>query len=202
MGRDSVQFQCHHCGHCCTEVVCLPTPWDVVRIVRDTGFNPYDFLEFLTPDEITGVDEGDPSWLSVGGERYMMALRRDAKGCFFLDKKTRYCSIYESRPILCRLYPFKLEETRDGAFKGFSLHTDVGCPRNRDGKVETAPLYALYLEDSGHHSDYDDLVEVFNRDAYSGKKPEDFIELFVEVPKKHRKRHEKGEVSPKLAIRE
>jgi len=185
MGRDTVQFKCHHCNHCCTEVVCLPTPWDVVRIVKQTGANPYEFLEFLAPDEISEVAKSDPTWLDCNGNRFIMALRRDERGCHFLDKKTRFCSIYEARPILCRLYPFKLQETRDGKFKGFVLHSDVGCPRHRDGEVPTKPLYELYLDDTTHQEDYDDLVSVFNAKEYSGKRPEDFIEMFVKgAPRK------------------
>lgn len=180
MGTNTVQFACHHTGHCCTDVVCLSTPWDVIRIVREVGADPYEFLEFLQPDELTGVTKGDPTWLKVGRERYMMALQRGKKGCHFLDKKTRYCSIYESRPLLCRLYPFKLEQFRDGSFKRFSLHKDVGCPRHRDGLVDAKPLYETYLLDSDHQQDYQDLVAVFNGRDYEGKRPEDFIEMFVQ----------------------
>ena len=188
MGRYHVNFECHHCGHCCTEVICLPTPWDVIRIVRDTRANPYKFLRFIGPDDISGVEKNDPTWLDVGGKPYMMSLRRKkAKTkprCFFLDKKTRFCTIYESRPILCRLFPFNVHETRAGELKGFTLHQDVECPRHRDGVVETEPLYALYLDDSKHQQDYADLVRVFNGRTYRGKKPEDFIEMFVEVRRK------------------
>jgi len=184
MGRFNVQFACHHCNHCCTEVVCLPTPWDVIRIVKGTGQHPSRFLEFLTPDELTGVTRNDPTWLKVGKERYMMALRRDDDGCHFLDKKSRYCAIYEHRPILCRLYPFKLQESREGVFKGFTLHSDVGCPKHRDGEVPTAPLYELYLEDKEHQEDYDNLVAAFNEKDYPEKKPEDFIGMFIEVRRK------------------
>lgn len=181
MGRDSVHFKCHHCSHCCTEVICLPTPWDVVRIVRETGANPFSFLEWITPEDIEGVNKNDPTWLRVEKGRFMMALRRGARGCYFLDKRTRKCKVYNARPILCRLYPFKLLESRGGDFKGFSLHADVGCPKHRDGEVPTAPLYALYLDDKEHHEDYDSLVAAFNRRTYPGKRPEDFIHMFLDV---------------------
>lgn len=182
MGRFAVQFKCHHCNHCCTDVVCLPTPADVIRIVRNTGANPYDFLEFLRSSELTGVAKNDPTWLKCRGERYMMALRRDEiEGCYFLNKKTKLCGIYDARPILCRLYPFKLLESRGGEFKGFSLHADVGCPRNRDGVVPTHALYELFLEDRGHQEDYRTLVQVFNRKRYPGKNPSDFVQMFVEI---------------------
>ena len=181
MGRDTVNFACHHCNHCCTEVVCLPTPWDVIRIVRETAQNPYEFLEWIAPDEIEGVNKNDPTWLRVQGDKFMMALRRDEDGCHFLDGRTRKCTIYEQRPILCRLYPFKLHETRDGKFRGFSLHTDVGCPRHRDGVVPTAPLYELYLEDRDHQDDYGNLVAAFNRKNYAGKQPEHFLHMFLDI---------------------
>ena len=180
MGKYTVKFACHHCGHCCTDVVCLPTPWDVIRIVRMEGADPHTFLEFLTPEEITGVEEDDPTWLEIDGERYIMALKRGKKGCHFLDKKTRYCTIYEARPILCRLYPFALKESKDGEFLGFGLHDDVGCPRNRDGVFDVQPLHDLYLDDSLHQEDYNDLVAVFNRRQEKGKKPQDFLHMFIQ----------------------
>ncbi|HNR29528.1 MAG TPA: YkgJ family cysteine cluster protein [Candidatus Hydrogenedentes bacterium] len=181
MGKEFVRFQCHHCNHCCTEVVCLPTPWDVLRIVRGTGADPFRFLEFLRPDEICEVEADDPTWLDVNGAKYIMALRRTADGCFFLDKATRFCAVYKHRPILCRLYPFVIEENARGEFLGFSLHKDVGCPRHRDGRVPVAPLHALYLDDQGHQAEYQALVRAFNEVRQPGKRPEDFIETFLET---------------------
>jgi len=34
MGRHTVNFTCHSTGHCCKDVICLPTPWDVICITR------------------------------------------------------------------------------------------------------------------------------------------------------------------------
>jgi Fe-S-cluster containining protein len=167
----------------------MPTPWDVIRMARETGVRPSEFLEFLTPDEVSGVRKCDPAWLECNGSRYIMALRRDAKrGCYFLDKKTGYCSIYEWRPILCRLFPFRLHETRDGKLKGFSLHDDVECPKNRDGVVDTEPLHTLWRDDCVHQEDYRALVTFFNRQKRrADRKPEEFIALFVaEPPSGHR----------------
>ncbi|HIJ73573.1 MAG TPA: YkgJ family cysteine cluster protein [Candidatus Hydrogenedentes bacterium] len=159
--------------------MCLPTPKDVIRIARATGLHPKKFLEFLTPDEISEVSASDPTWLECDGQRYIMALRRGKKGCVFLKKKSRRCSIYEHRPILCRLYPLRIQEDRKGKFKGFTLHKSVGCPRYRDGVVEAAPLRKLYIEDCAHSDDYNDLVEAFNRDRDPAKKPKHFVKLFV-----------------------
>jgi len=187
MGKNIVHFRCRHCGHCCTDVVCLLTPWDANRIVRSTGLHPKRFVEFLTPEEVSGVEKSDPTWLECQGERYMMALRRDATaGCHFLDGAKR-CTIYEARPILCRLYPFLLHEAREGEFKGFSLHkTGVECPRERDDVVLARPLYELWREDCVHQEDYAELVRVFNGRRDANKKPGDFIAMFFKEGRRKR----------------
>ncbi len=179
MGKLYVKFRCVHCLKCCTEVVVVPTPYDVNRIIKATRMHPRRFLEFLTPDEISGVDEDDPTWLICGDTRYLMALKRDpVKGCLFLDRKRRVCSVYEHRPFLCRLYPFKLHETSSGEFSSFSIHKDISCPRDKGAKVPTAPLYDWYLEDSEHQEAYEDLVKLFNREKHTD--PFDFIDMFFE----------------------
>ena len=181
MGKQFVRFRCHSCGHCCRDLAVLPTPFDVQRITLHTGRNPLKFLEFLTPEEVEEVEEDDPTWLDVNGQRYMMALYRDEDtGCTFLEQDTYLCGIYEARPILCRLYPFKIEETASGRYNGFSLHDDVDCPLHRDGQVATAPLHELYREDCTHQESYEALVKDFNARKYRGKEPEDFVRLFID----------------------
>jgi len=180
MSNDSVNFKCHHCNHCCTDVICLPSPWDVRRIMRMTGLDPFDFVEFLSPEEIEDVDLDDPTWLDVDGEKWMMALKRDENtGCHFLNQKTKLCSIYEARPLLCRLYPFKVVEDENEKYLGFTLHEDVGCPKHSDGVVSTKPLYDLYVQDSINGEDYVELVEFFNAQKYEGKEAEDFVVMFT-----------------------
>ena len=46
MGSRIVRFKCLHSNHCCRDVVCLPTPYDVLRIALNTGADPRRFLEF------------------------------------------------------------------------------------------------------------------------------------------------------------
>ncbi len=190
MGSRYVRFKCHHCNHCCTDVICLPTPHDIRRIVRETGANPYAFLEFVTPGEIDEVEENDPTWLDVNGERFLMALRRDKHGCYFLQRKTGFCTIYEARPLLCRLYPFRVEEMADGTVSGFTLHKDVGCPRHKDGLVPVPPLRNIYETDNEHQEEYKVFVRAFNNHQYRGKTPQQFIELILGLEDDERARLE------------
>lgn len=126
------------------------------------------------------MPDWDPTWLECNGDRYIMALHRDKKGCFFRNKRTSLCEIYEHRPLLCRLYPFRFHETRQRKYKGFSLHTDVGCPRERDNAVETKPLHDLFVKDQTNQEDYNHLVAAFNRRNGSKKSPKEFIRTFID----------------------
>jgi len=177
MGKHTVKFSCTHCGHCCRDVICLPTPNDVVRLAREHGADPRKFLEFVTPDGISKVSKSDPTWLRCNGTRYLMALRRTARGCYFLNKRTLHCQAYESRPLICRLYPFALNETRGGEIKGYSLQRDVECPRRQDGTKDVSAIHEMYLEDKRHQDDYEDLVKFFNSRRHNG--PWDFLKLFI-----------------------
>ncbi len=179
MGRYTVQFRCHNCGHCCTDVVCRPTVRDAVRIAAATGLDPDEFIELRSEDEIDGVDASDPTWLECGGERYLMVLRHVRGRCYFMRtrKAQSVCTIYETRPALCRLFPFKLQQTRSGEFKGFTLHDDCECPRYRDGIVETEPLYRVYLEDDENQDDLIAMVAAFNSGDHDS--PDEFIDMFI-----------------------
>lgn len=184
MGTKYVHFKCHHCGHCCTDVICCPTPYDVIQIVKATNLHPKRFIQFVQPDEITGVKKSDPTWLKIDGKKYLMTLKRTEKGCIFRDTKKGNCKIYPHRPILCRLFPFKLRQTREGEVHSFSLHKDVGCPKHKDGIVQVAVLAELWKQEQEHQEAYQDLVRFFNNSKQK-KNPFDFINLFVVViPKK------------------
>lgn len=142
--------------------------------------HPRKFLAFITEDEITGVYKSDPTWLKIDGKKYMMTLKRGKKGCYFRDPVKSTCKIYDHRPLLCRLFPFKLRQRRDGGVHSFSLHKDVGCPKYRDGMVEVAELAKLWEVERENQEDYKNLVAFFNSKK-GPKKPFDFVELFVVI---------------------
>lgn len=52
-------------------------------------------------------------------EPYNYEMRKTAREgkCFFLTENA--CTIYASRPLICRFYPFQLEPTKDGEYKFF-----------------------------------------------------------------------------------
>lgn len=42
------------------------------------------------------------------GTDYFMLTQRPNGDCYFLDLKSRFCSVYESRPDTCRDFPAKI----------------------------------------------------------------------------------------------
>lgn len=192
MGKKIIYFKCHHCGYCCTDVVCCPTPYDIINIVKKTNINPKEFLEFITSDEIEGIKKSDPTWLKINGKKYLMTIKRTKDGCFFRDKQRGICKIYLHRPLLCRLFPFKVRETKSGKIHSFSLHRDIECPEYRDGVVNVKELTEILKEEYQNQEDYQDLVQFFNNQPHNNKKPFDFVDLFVEIIDNKKKKNNKS----------
>jgi len=98
-------FQCQRCGNCCCEIepgsnLVIVSPPEVLAIMQATD---------LLFDEIA---EPYPDTIKEGDREYTLAwaIRRQDGRCRFL--KNGACSIYHSRPWICRTYPFMLEKGR------------------------------------------------------------------------------------------
>jgi len=92
----NVSFICNQCGRCCgdtedrvRQILLLKT--DVTRISNKLLLRDQEFAE-----EISGF------------EPYFCEMKKTESGkCFFLENNV--CTIYEIRPLICRFYPFQLE---------------------------------------------------------------------------------------------
>jgi len=100
-------FSCLMCGRCCSRgedddnLVLVSAP--EIRAIMDFTGRPWD-----------EIAEPYPEWMPAeGGGKFTLAwcLRRTDEACIFLDKNKR-CTIYPARPLICRTYPFALEEGR------------------------------------------------------------------------------------------
>jgi Fe-S-cluster containining protein len=93
--RDSrFSYQCNQCGRCCRDKVITLSPYDVIRIARETGLRTGEVVRRYT--------------LRRGS-----ILRFMPEGmCSALDGVR--CSIHRGRPLACRLYPLGLERTPAG----------------------------------------------------------------------------------------
>lgn len=107
--KDWICFQCRRCGNCCRrlEDQLMLEPLDayhLARLLREQGeVNSIDdvYTRYAHPDMLEG-------YLPI----YMMNTEGPDHACAFL--KDGRCSIYESRPHVCRIYPFSVRPGQRG----------------------------------------------------------------------------------------
>ena len=97
-------YHCDKCpAYCCTYTEIEVTPRDIERLARRFGLDYAQAEErFTKPD--------------AKGKVRMLRHRKDKvfdSTCMFLDQDKRRCTVYESRPGVCRKYP---DSTRCGYY--------------------------------------------------------------------------------------
>lgn len=122
------EFLCIRCARhmktCCQTSQVYITPGDVERVAEHVGHR--DFYEFAPPDDpIYLKQDDDPIWPQLvfkaeDGTRRI--LRRHESGdCVFLGDQG--CRLpLETRPLLCRIYPYDFNE------QGIHAKLANGCP--------------------------------------------------------------------------
>jgi Fe-S-cluster containining protein len=108
----NVRFKCLRCALCCGDTKnrvrsILLFKIEAGRISRKTSKSLDDFAEKVE-----------------GFEPYVYRMKKTEEGkCVFL--KDSSCSIYESRPLICRFYPFQLKNIKTDRY-AFECTTE--CP--------------------------------------------------------------------------
>jgi hypothetical protein len=101
---DTFCFKCHAgtgCfNSCCRDVTIFLTPLDVSRLRKSLGMTSTEFLDKHTHKIISSV---------TGLPAVVLKMNEDEeKTCPFV--RDEGCSVYESRPFSCRLYPLDSEQ--------------------------------------------------------------------------------------------
>lgn len=88
---DPKTFVCEHCGECCKKLYIVLSDEDIKQIEK-LGYSKDDFCE----GEVVGEFKG------------RFVLKKEDGQCIFLKKEANgySCEIYESRPEICKKYPF------------------------------------------------------------------------------------------------
>ena len=117
---EGLRFECTQCGACCS---------------GDPGYVWVDQTEIegMAADLGLELDAFERKFVrKVGPDRSL--LEYDNGDCILLDPVSRKCTVYESRPIQCRTWPFwdsTLEKKRDWK------ETCEVCPGAGKGKLYT-----------------------------------------------------------------
>jgi Fe-S-cluster containining protein len=107
-------FSCARCGWCCRENFSIRITEDILRPSNAISIFPDDIRRIMKGTGIKWDDAAQPdiySCLSDGDSIYAIGwlLRRsDAGECVFY--RDGACTIYEFRPMICRCYPFFMDE--------------------------------------------------------------------------------------------
>lgn len=97
--HNTFKFKCTDCDSCCRETKIGLTPYDVYVLAKKLGMTMKEFRKNYTS-------------LVIGNN--IRVLLDTKGGCKFL--KDGKCTVYSSRPSICRFYPLGVYLERDNAY--------------------------------------------------------------------------------------
>jgi len=145
--------------------VCV-TIFDAIRLSKDTGREIGSFLSLV--DDYQPRQRQEPA-VMINGKRMIVVLKHDqARRCVFFNGSG--CGAYESRPYLCRTYPFVLEkgELTDTANRACAA---AWLPEGKERERYAADLGRYYKQVAA----YQGIAEVWN--ARGGGTLGEFLEF-------------------------
>jgi Fe-S-cluster containining protein len=161
-GERLFKFRCTGCGNCCKEPLLPLTDQDVERIVRRTGVAADDFVRWVDRNGIDMDDEPEAFVRLRQGKRVMI-MRQGRAGCHFLGADDR-CTIYASRPLGCRVFPFDPSYTKDGKLRRLKLIQATDCQYELDGNNDPEVVQQLHGRHEGATQGYQKKVAEWNRE--------------------------------------
>jgi Fe-S-cluster containining protein len=176
-GANYLSFQCRRCASCCHLWVPV-TDVDVRAIMLHTSLPPQKIVQFVDSSRIQS-SHGSIAWVKFGAqkaERKAMCLRENGDKCFFL--KARRCSIYESRPGVCREHPFVITLDESGRrIQSIKLNKAAACAHTFSGKVSRRDLKKVHRWNLEQDERYLAKVKRWNRHPCREKEFLDFLGL-------------------------
>jgi len=175
-GEKFTQFRCTECGNCCSDTIVPITAEDVRRMIDGTGLMALDICTFYKAEDFD--DEGSGlEFANLDGGRRTLGLRKrfdkenDRDSCaFFKDNR---CSVYESRPVTCRVWPFSLSFDASGKrVTKMSINSALPCPYELDGKSSLSSAVANWRWDDRQDEVWQSKVREWNRTHSAGTEEE------------------------------
>jgi len=129
-----IRFECQRCATCCGDTEkrarrILLTNLDVKGIIEATGFQPQAF---------TYPQKGEPPFI-------LELVKIDGK-CIFLEGNA--CRVYRHRPLICRCFPFWIEQDPS---KRFRFEASLDCPGVGKGKRLDRTFFSKLLKTALSH---------------------------------------------------
>jgi Fe-S-cluster containining protein len=148
-----LRFSCSGCGHCCRGLRVPLTLADAAKL-------PADAVAWLDPDEVDMTGEPESFVLLPEGRRLLVLAQRDG-ACVFLAGDR--CTVYESRPSACRLYPFDVTLGRKHGIRRLKLLSPNLCVGDTRGFTDPQKLSQEYRVHRAELVAHVESVQAFNR---------------------------------------
>ncbi len=120
--HEGLSFECSQCGNCCSGApgYVWVEDWEIQALAREMGMEDQ-------------VDDFERKFVRQVGDRKSLVEYPDGD-CIFLDPQNRGCTVYGSRPIQCRTWPFW-----DSNLKSPSSWSKAAknCPGCNQGKLHS-----------------------------------------------------------------
>jgi Fe-S-cluster containining protein len=129
--------------------------------MEHTGDAPEDFVKWVDRDGIEMRDEPE-AFVGLRQGKRVMVLRHQRGRCRYLGADDR-CTIYASRPLGCRIFPFDPDFNRKGELRRLRLIQVTECPYTLEGKTRVPSLRALNRKYAEAQQSYHAKVAAFNR---------------------------------------
>jgi Fe-S-cluster containining protein len=161
-GESFFKFRCTGCGNCCKDPLLPLTDQDVARIEQRTGIEALEFVRWV---DRNGIDmDGEPeAFVRLRQGKRVMIMRQGRGGCHFLGDDDR-CTIYASRPLGCRVFPFDPSYTKDGKLRRLKLIQATDCQYELDGKNDPQAVHDLHERHQGATTRYQARIAEWNRE--------------------------------------
>lgn len=177
-GARYLKFRCTECGNCCSDTLVPITGDDLRRLMKGTGLPASEIADFYLSTDFE--DGGDGlQFINMDGGRKALGLRKafdkenDREACkFFKDNR---CSVYEHRPVTCRVWPFTLSFDESGRrLTRLRINDALPCPYELDGKNSRAHLAADWNWDDKQDGTWEAEVRAWNL-KHSAGAPAEFL---------------------------
>lgn len=135
---------------------------DVSRIVKRTGDPVTEIVRWVDRDGIDMDDEPEAFVRLRQGKR-VMVLRHERGKCRYLGDDDR-CTIYTSRPLGCRIFPFDATFDKKGELRRLKIvQATEECPYELDGKNDPTAIFELQNAYEAAHRRFNEKIADWNR---------------------------------------
>lgn len=159
-GERFLKFRCTGCGNCCKDPLLPLTDQDVVRITQRVGVGAESFVRWVDRHGIDMDDEPE-AFVKLRQGKRVMVMRQGRGGCHFLGKDDR-CTIYSSRPLGCRIFPFDPSFSKQDKLRRLTLIQATDCLYELDGKNDPNQIRELHTRHEGATRAYHERIADWN----------------------------------------